>query len=133
MPSAEHPPPLCRRSPSRLARLALTGCIAVAAAVLQWIATSPRWLVHINWDAASYLHGIAAGEITWASPTWTAHAGLQYLYLAACALAEFLGGTPVDGFRLLGAVCFALSAATIADVGQRLVRDRLLVVLLVVA
>jgi len=104
-------------------------CVALAAALLQWIATSPRWLVHINWDAGSYLHQVASGSLVWSAPTWTAHAGLQYLYLAACALARVFHGTPADGFRLLNAGCFALSAAAMADAGVRLARSRLLAAL----
>ena len=103
----------------------------MAAGLLQWIATSPRWLVHINWDAGSYLHQIADGGIVWSTPTWTSHAGLQYLYLAACALARVIHCTPADGFRLLNVVCFATSAAILADAGSRLARSRLLATLLV--
>jgi hypothetical protein len=105
--------------------------VALAAGLAQWIATAPRWLVHINWDAGSYLHQISAGNAVWSSPTWTAHAGLQYLYLSACALLRVLHGTPADGFRFLNAICFALSAAILADAGQRLTRSRLLAALLV--
>jgi hypothetical protein len=105
--------------------------VAAVAALLQWIATSPRWLVHINWDAGSYLHQVANGGILWSSPTWTAHAGLQYLYLTACAVARVVHGTPADGFRLLNVVCFSLSAAFLADAGVRLARNRLLAALLV--
>jgi hypothetical protein len=88
--------------------------VAVVAGLGQWLATSPRWLVHINWDAGSYLHQIASGTLRWSSPTWTAHAALQYLYLAASACVRLFHGTPADGFRLLGAVCFALSAGAMA-------------------
>lgn len=43
----------------RFAHARFLASIAVAAALLQWIATSPRWLVHINWDAGFYLHHVA--------------------------------------------------------------------------
>jgi len=124
--------PLSNSAPPRprFAHARFLASIAVAAALLQWIATSPRWLVHINWDAGSYLHHIATGGLAWSSPTWTAHAGLQYLYLAACAAARVFHGTPADGLRLLNSVCFALSAVLIADAGVRLARSRLLAALL---
>jgi hypothetical protein len=106
-----------RKGPSAHAWAAIA--VAVVAGLGQWLATSPRWLVHINWDAGSYLHQIASGTLRWSSPTWTAHAALQYLYLAACACAGLFHGTPADGFRLLGAVCFAISAGAMAYAGSK--------------
>jgi MFS family permease len=105
--------------------------VALAAGILEWLATSPAWLVHINWDAGSYLHQIVAGTVGWASPTWTAHAGLQYVYLAACVPAKAMHGTCLDGFRGLNALCFAISAAALAAAGLRLAQERLLSALLV--
>lgn len=92
--------------------------------LVQWIATSPRWLVQINWDAGSYLHQIAAGNLVWSSPTWTAHAALQYFYLIACALARLVHATPADGFRLLNAVCFAICVVAIVHVGVKVTHSR---------
>jgi hypothetical protein len=129
--SADEPsPPSSARSPDRWAHPGFVVALAILAGLLQWIATSPRWLVHINWDAGSYLHQIAMGGVVWSSPTWTAHAGLLYLYLAACTLVRVFHGTPADGFRLLNTVCFALSAGMLADAGLRLTRSRLLAGLL---
>jgi hypothetical protein len=71
------------------------------------------------------------GRLVWSTPTWTAHAGLQYLYLAACALVRVFHGTPADGFRFLNTVCFSLLAGLLADAGLRLTRSRLLAALLV--
>ncbi len=119
------------RAPWRWAHMAFVVATAIVAGLIQWIATAPRWLVQINWDAGSYLHQIAVGTLVWSSPTWTAHAGLQYLYLAACALVGVFHHTPADGFRFLNTVCFAVSAGILADAGLRLTRNRLLAGLLV--
>ncbi|MBN2577272.1 MAG: hypothetical protein JXP73_22105 [Deltaproteobacteria bacterium] len=109
----------------RLGHKGFVACVSLVAFLLQWLATSPKWLVHVNWDAASYLHQIAAGNLRWSSPTWTAHAGLQYLYLGACGLARLLGGTCADGFRLLAGVFFAASAAALAHTALALLRSRI--------
>ncbi len=74
---------------------------------------------------------VSAGNMVWSSQTWTAHAGLQYLYLAACAVVRLVHGTPADGFRLLNATVFSISAGTLAYVGLRLTHSRLLSALLV--
>jgi hypothetical protein len=105
--------------------------VATVAGLLQWLATSPGMLVHINWDAGSYLHQIAAGTLVWSTPTWTAHAGLQYLYLAACALVRPLHGTPADGFRLLAALSFAVSTGALAYAAVKSTGSRVLAVLVV--
>jgi len=115
----------------RRAHLRFVVALATLAGLLQWLATAPRWLVQINWDAGSYLHWISSGKILWSSPVWTAHAGLQYLYLAACAVVRVFHGTQADGFRFLNVVCFALSAGALADAGLRLTRSRLISTLLV--
>jgi hypothetical protein len=126
-----HAPPSAARPLQRWAHPGFVVAVAILAGLVQWLATAPRWLVHINWDAGSYLHQIAMGRAAWSSPTWTAHAGLQYLYLAACALVRVFHGTPADGFRFLNTVGFALLAGMLADAGLRLTRSRLLAALLV--
>ena len=115
----------------RRARLRFVLALAALAGLLQWFASAPRWLVHINWDAGAYLYWISTGAVRWSSGTWNAHAGLQYLYLAGCAFARLFHGTQADGFRLLNAVCFALSAGILADAGSRIARSRLVAGLLV--
>ncbi len=112
--------PLGAPAPRRL----FAGGAALAGALLAWLATTPEALVHINWDAGSYLHGIASGRIDWHHPPWNAHFALHYLYLPATWIASALGGTPADGFRLLGAVCFAASSALVADATWFLSRSR---------
>jgi hypothetical protein len=118
---------------ARLSRgdVRFVAAVGMLAALLQALANSPRWLVHINWDAASYLHQAASGNMRWSSPTWTAHALLQYLYLAACAPVRWLGGTPADGFRFLNVLCFGATAAVLAAAAQRLLKNRVLAALAV--
>jgi hypothetical protein len=117
--------------PPRRGDTRFVAAVAIVAGLLQWLATSPRWLVHINWDAASYLHQAASGNMLWSSPTWTAHAVLQYLYLGACALARSIGGTPADGFRLLNVLSFGATAGVLAAAAVQLLKSRLLAALVV--
>ena len=131
MVAEEHAHLSATRSLHRRAHLGFVVALAILAGLLQWIATAPRWLVHINWDAGSYLHQVSMGRLVWSSPTWTAHAGLQYLYLAACAFVRVFHAAPADGFRFLNVVCFSVSAGILADAGLRLARSRLLSALLV--
>jgi hypothetical protein len=89
------------------------------------VATSPRFLVHINWDAGSFIHQIAAGGVRWSNAPWNAHFGMQYAYLVFFWLARLVGGTDIDGARLLDACCLATIAALLADAGIRVAGSRL--------
>jgi hypothetical protein len=105
-------------------RLFVAGA-GLLAGLFGWVATSPRLLVHINWDAGSYIHQIADGSVRWSSAPWNAHCGMPYLYLAFSWAARLAGGTYIDGARLLDAFCLAVIAALLADAGIRLAGSRL--------
>ena len=88
------------------------------------MATSPRLLVHINWDAGSYIHQIASGSVRWSNAPWNAHYGMQHMYLIFFWVARLAGGTYIDGARLLDALCLAIIAALLADAGMRIAGSR---------
>jgi hypothetical protein len=107
---------------------------ALGAALVNWIATSPAALVHVNWDASVYLHGIAERSLLWKTAVlWNAHYALTYVYVPIVALARLLGGTTMDGFRLVNSIFLALGAAMLADLFLRLLRARLVAALFVAA
>jgi hypothetical protein len=98
--------PPARWTPAGRSAAAL-GAAFAGVALLVWILTTPALLVHVNWDAGSYLHGIASGTLDWSGPPWNAHFALHYLYLLAGWAVRPFGGTAADGFRLLDALCTA--------------------------
>ncbi|MGB8295713.1 MAG: hypothetical protein WCG85_09835 [Polyangia bacterium] len=120
---------LLRRT-GRSARFFVAG-VAILAGLFGWVATSPRFLVHINWDAGSYIHQIANGAVAWSSAPWNPHYGMQYMYMVFFWVARLAGGTCIDGARLLGAFCLAAIAALLADAGHRIAGSRLVAALVV--
>lgn len=112
-------------SPGRRAAAVFAAVAGGIGFVVGWLATTPRALVHINWDAGAYLHGLATGELGWSSPPWNAHFALHYVYLLGGWIARAFGGTWTDGLRLVGATCLALITAAQADAARRLTRSRL--------
>ena len=105
--------------------------VAILTGLFGWVPTSPRLLVHINWDAGSYIHQIANGSVGWSSAPWNAHYGMQYVYMVFFWAARLAGGTYIDGARLLGAFCLAIIAALLADAGYRIAGSRLVAALVV--
>jgi hypothetical protein len=108
----------------RASHALFVACAGLLVGVFGWLATSPRMLVHINWDAGSYFHQIANGTVTWSSPPWNAHYGMQYVYLVSFWVVRLVGGTCIDGARLLNACCLATIAIFLSDAGIRLARCR---------
>jgi hypothetical protein len=122
-------------TPSRLGPRAGHGLFVAGAGLLAalfgWVAQSPRFLVHINWDAGSFIHQIANGGVHWSSSPWNSHFSMQYTYLVFFWVARLVGGTHIDGARLLDACCLAAIAALLADAGLRIAGSRLIAGLVV--
>jgi hypothetical protein len=89
-----------------------------------WVATGPAVSMGINWDTAAYAAEIASGRQGWSAQPWSSHYGLGPLYVSAAAAGRALGGTVLDGFRGLGALALAVTAALIAHMAWRLSGNR---------
>ena len=123
--------PMPRPFGARASHAIFVAAAGLLTGLFGWVATSPRLLVHINWDAGSFIHQIADGGVRWSSAPWNAHFGMQYMYMLFFWAARFLGGTPIDGARLLDACCLAIVAALLADAGIRVTGSRLIAGLVV--
>jgi hypothetical protein len=103
---------------------------------LAWRLTSTRWLTNINWDQGVYVSKSCAAPTVdrWSYYPWNAHFAIGQVYEVGSWLARhLLGGTVVDGYRLMTAVSFGVAAAVIADGSRRLAGDRWLGALCAVA
>jgi hypothetical protein len=92
----------------------------VAAFVWAWLATGPRLLVNVNWDASVYLAHCSAGTLRLGMPPWNAHYAVSHIYVVAAALAKLVGKSCIDGFRLADALAFAAAAAIVCEAARRL-------------
>lgn len=106
------------------------GIIALAM-VFAWLATLPSAIALINWDNAAYIAEIASGGYDWSHTPWSSHLGVGQAYKLGVWAAQALGGSVIDGFRLLNAVVFAAACWVLFDAGRRLMQNRGLAVLLV--
>jgi hypothetical protein len=88
--------------------------------------TRPAAIVLINWDNAAYIAGIASGRYSWSSLPWSSHLGVGQEYLLGVWLARALGGSVIDGFRLVNAVAFAAIVLFLADLIKSLTGSRAL-------
>lgn len=114
-----------RKSESRVLLL-----LAPLGFLLAWFLTSPQLLLGINWDAASYVAGVATGRITWSTTPWNNHFAMGHLWFLFGRLGVLCGGTTVDGFRLCGALFFAVMSGVFAQTAFYLCRQRILAALL---
>ncbi len=112
---------------------AFAAAFGFAGVLVTWLATGPHMLALINWDAASYVANAALGRMTWSYPPWNNHFGVHTILWFGVELACALGGTVVDGFRLVEALFFGIACAVMADLVRRLTRDRLIAALLTCA
>jgi hypothetical protein len=106
------------------------GVIALAI-LFAWLCTLPSAIALINWDNAAYIAEIASGRYDWSHLPWSSHLGVGHEYKLGVWLAQALGGTVIDGFRLLGALVFAAACWVLFDAGRRLMQNRLWAALLV--
>ena len=60
----------------------------------------------------------------WSDAPWNAHFAIGHVYLIGVYLATALGGTIIDGFRLMDALAFGLTAGLLSDAARRLSGDR---------
>ena len=120
-----------RPTPRRIGHSLFVAGAGLLTGLFGWVATSPRLLVHINWDAGSYIHQIASGSVRWSNAPWNAHCGMQYMYLAFFWVARLAGGTYIDGARLLDAFSLAAVAVLLADAAIRIAGSRLVAGLVV--
>ena len=99
---------------------------AVLGATIAWWATSPSRLILINWDQAAYVTHIARGGSGWSLPPWSNHFAVgQYQHIGVL-VARALGGTTIDGFRLVKAVLVACTGAAFASAAFSLSRSRVI-------
>jgi len=96
----------------------------LAAMVFAWLCTMPSAIALINWDNAAYIADIASGAYDWSHMPWSSHLGIGQEYMLGVWLAQALGGTVVDGFRIVNAVAFALACWVLFDTSQRLSGSR---------
>ena len=102
-----------RPPPRRIGHRLFVAGAGLLTGLFGWVATSPRLLVHINWDAGSFISNIASGSARWSSTPWNSHFGIQYLYMVFFWAARLAGGTCIDGARFLDALCLAAIAAVL--------------------
>ncbi len=92
----------------------------MAAIVFAWLCTTPSAIALINWDNAAYIAEIASGGYSWSHLPWSSHLGVGQEYKVGVWLAQVLGGTVIDGFRLLNAVVFAATCWILFDTSRRI-------------
>lgn len=101
--------------------------VVLAAALLgalgAWWLTTPRLLAMINWDQAVYIVLYATKKLTWSSAPWNAHFAIGHLYWLGAKMVHPLGGTPVDGFRLVNAIAYGAASGLMADALLRLQKN----------
>jgi hypothetical protein len=107
----------CRRYVSRPVAVALL--FGLATSLLAWRGTSPRWAIFLNWDAGVYLWDIARSGPRWVGGGWSSHFAMTQLYAVAAWVSLLFGGTAMEGFRLLNAGAFGLTATLLAHAAQR--------------
>jgi hypothetical protein len=107
------------------------GGVIVWAILFAWLCTLPSAIALINWDNAAYIADIASGGYDWSHMPWSSHLGIGHEYQLGVWLSQALGGTVIDGFRLVNALVFAAACWVLFDAGRRLMQNRLLAVLLV--
>jgi hypothetical protein len=106
------------------------GIIALAV-VFAWLCTLPSAIALVNWDNAAYIAEIASGGYDWSHTPWSSHLGVGQEYKLGVWVAQALGGTVIDGFRLVNALVFAATCWVLFDAGRRLMQNRGLAALLV--
>lgn len=106
------------------------GIIALAI-VFAWLCTLPSAIALINWDNAAYIAEIASGGYDWSHIPWSSHLGVGQEYKLGVWVAQALGGSVIDGFRLVNALVFAAASWVLFDAGRRLMQSRGLAALLV--
>jgi hypothetical protein len=107
------------------------GVIALAI-VFAWLCTMPSAIALINWDNAAYIAEIASGRYDWSHVPWSSHLGVGQEYKLGVWLAQALGGSVIDGFRLLNAFVFSAACWVLFDAGRRLIQNRAIAALLTV-
>ncbi|MSP61465.1 MAG: hypothetical protein EXR72_14185 [Myxococcales bacterium] len=122
----------CAQETQPTAPLLVAG-FALAGLVIAWVLTRPSAIVLINWDNGVYISGFASGRAGWSSPPWNSHFGVGHQYLFGVWIARAVGGTTIDGFRLVSALFFAGASALLADTTFRLTRARTLAALCTLA
>lgn len=101
------------------------------AIVFAWLCTLPSAIALINWDNAAYIADIASGGYDWSHLPWSSHLGIGQEYKLGVWLSQALGGTVIDGFRLVNALAFAAACWVLFDTGRRVMQRRGLAALLV--
>lgn len=100
--------------------------LLLAAAAYAVYCTRPAAVAMINWDNAAYMAGMASGRYGWSSLPWSSHLGIGQEYLLGVWLMRAVGGSVIDGFRLVGGVAFAATAVVLAQLLKSLTQSRLL-------
>jgi hypothetical protein len=91
---------------------------------LAWALTGPGLLAIINWDQGAYIAKACAPGGHWSDAPWNAHYAIGHVYELGRYLTTALGGTIIDGYRLMTAIAFGLTAALLCDGARRLAGDR---------
>jgi hypothetical protein len=91
----------------------------IATSLMAWWGTSPRWATFLNWDAGVYLWDLARRGPHWVGGGWSSHFAMTQLYAVAAWVSLLFGGTAMQGFRLLNAAAFGLTATLLAHTAQR--------------
>ena len=88
----------------------------ITVGLVAWWATCPRWATFLNWDSGVYLWDVARWGPHWVGGGWSSHFAMTQLYAVAAWVSTRLGGTAMEGFRLLNATAFGLTATLLAHV-----------------
>jgi hypothetical protein len=99
--------------------------VIVLALLFAWLCTLPSAIALINWDNAAYIAETASGVYQWTHVPWSSHLGVGHEYKLGVWLMQALGGTVIDGFRLVNALVFAASCWVLFDAGRRLMQSPL--------
>jgi len=91
----------------------------IAVGLIAWWATCPRWATFLNWDSGVYLWDVARSGPHWVAGGWSSHFAMTQLYAVAAWISLLFGGTAMQGFRLLNAAAFGLTATLLAHTAQR--------------
>ena len=112
---------------------ALALLLWISGAWIGWLVTAPALITVINWDQGAYIAQAAAPGGHWSEAPWNAHFAIAQVYQLGVFLTTALGGTIVDGYRLMDALAFGLAMAFIGDGARRLSGDRWLGALCAIA
>jgi hypothetical protein len=99
--------------------------VFAGALVVVWSWTSRFGLLLVNWDNSAYLAYDARSVAKHTSLyLWNNHFGVGHMQHVGAVLARALGGTSLDGFRLVEALFFAGAATILCDALTRILAER---------